>query len=199
MRPQVPDLVDLSRESVRTRKAYGIGQQATDAFGRECLLARRLVERGVRFVPVYAGGWDSHDYIEKAHTTRIRTVDKPMAALITELRQRGLLDDTLVIWAGEFGRTPDNGIRGGKKAGRDHNATAMNIVLAGGGGHTGQEIGATDELGERAIETVHPTKDLHVTLLHLLGLDGNNLTYFHGGRFKQLSQTGGNVIRDILS
>ena len=199
MQAQVPELIDLSRESEKTLAAYGIGQEETDAFGRKCLLARRLIENGVRFVQVFSGGWDSHDYIEKAHSARIRTVDKPMAALIADLKQRGMLDDTLVIWAGEFGRSPDNGMRGGIKAGRDHNAKAMNIVLAGGGVRGGQVAGATDDIGGKAVEVSHPIKDLHVTLLHLLGLDDNTLTYFHGGRFKQLSQTGGEVIRELLA
>ena len=199
MQAQVPELIDLSRESEKTLAAYGIGQEETDAFGRKCLLARRLIENGVRFVQVFSGGWDSHDYIEKAHSARIRTVDKPMAALIADLKQRGMLDNTLVIWAGEFGRSPDNGMRGGIKAGRDHTAKAMNIVLAGGGVRGGQVAGATDDIGGKAVEVSHPIKDLHVTLLHLLGLNDNKLTYFHGGRFKQLSQTGGEVIRELLA
>ncbi len=199
MQAQVPDLIDLSRESKQTLQDYGIGERETDAFGRRCLLARRLIENGVRFVQVFSGGWDSHDYIEKAHSTRIHSVDKPIAALIADLKQRGMLEETLVIWTGEFGRSPDNGMRGGKKAGRDHNAQAMNIVFAGGGVQAGHVVGATDEIGEKAVEAVHPIKDLHVTILHLLGLDDNKLTYFHGGRFKQLSQTGGEVIQDLIA
>jgi hypothetical protein len=199
MQVQVPELIDLDRETETTHRMYGIGQPETDAFGRKCLLARRLVEKGVRFVQIYAGGWDSHDYIAKAHAARIGAVDKPIAALITDLKQRGLLDQTLVVWAGEFGRSPDNGVRGGKKAGRDHNAKAMNILLAGGGAASGCTVGATDDIGEQAVEAVHPIKDLHVTLLHLLGLDDNKLTYFHGGRFKQLSQTGGELIEPLVA
>jgi membrane-anchored protein YejM (alkaline phosphatase superfamily) len=199
MQAQVPDLIDLSHESKQTLQDYGIGERETDAFGRRCLLARRLIENGVRFVQVFAGGWDSHDYIEKAHSARIHSVDKPIAALIADLKQRGMLEETLVIWTGEFGRSPDNGMRGGKKAGRDHNAQAMNIVFAGGGVQAGHVVGATDEIGEKAVEAIHPIKDLHVTILHLLGLDDNKLTYFHGGRFKQLSQTGGEVIQDLIA
>lgn len=200
MQAQVPGLLDLGQEDKRTLEAYGIGREPTDAFGRKCLLARRLIERGVRFVQVWSGGWDSHNMIATAHSQRIRSVDQPMTALITDLKQRGLFDSTLVIWGGEFGRSPDNNARardGGY--GRDHNAKAMNVVFAGGGVPGGRYIGATDELGEKAADRVHPVRDLHVTLLHLLGLDDNKLTYFHGGRYKQLSQTGGQVIKEIVA
>ncbi|MDE0738953.1 MAG: DUF1501 domain-containing protein [Planctomycetota bacterium] len=199
MQLQVPGILDVEKEKAATREDYGLDDQRTADFGRRCLLARRLVENGVRFVQVYTAGWDSHDYIAKSHSERIRSVDKPIAALISDLRERGLLDDTLVIWTGEFGRTPDNGIRGGgQRAGRDHNNQAMPIFLAGGGVNAGSVIGATDELGEKAVDVVHPIRDLHVTLLHLLGLDDNKLTYLHGGRFKQLSQFGGKVINELL-
>ncbi|HUG91899.1 MAG TPA: DUF1501 domain-containing protein [Planctomycetaceae bacterium] len=200
MQASVPGVIDVSREDARTQERYGLGAPETDGFGRRCLLARRLVEAGVRFVQVYAGGWDSHDYLERSHAARIRAVDRPIAALLADLRQRGLLDETLVVCGGEFGRSPDNGLRGGEKtAGRDHNARAMTIWLAGGGVRPGSIVGATDEIGEQAVEVVHPIKDLHVTLLHLLGLDDNRLTYFHEGRFKQLSQVGGQVIRELLA
>jgi uncharacterized protein (DUF1501 family) len=155
---------------------------------------------GVRFVQVFSGGWDSHDYIERAHRERIYSVDKPVTTLIRDLKSRGLLDETLVVWTGEFGRTPDNQLRGGGVAvGRDHNADAMVIMMAGGGVKAGHPVGATDEIGNKAVEVVHPMKDFHVTLLRLLGLDDNKLTYFHGGRFKQLSQTGGEVIRELIA
>jgi hypothetical protein len=199
MQAEVPELLDLSREDSRTRERYGLGRPETESFGRRCLLARKLIEKGVRFVQVYAGGWDSHDYLERSHAARIRAVDRPIAALLGDLKQRGLLKSTLVVWAGEFGRSPDNGLRGGgAAAGRDHNARAMCVWLAGGGVRAGQVIGATDELGAKAVEVVRPIKDLHVTLLHLLGLNDNKLTYFHEGRFKQLSQTGGTVIKELL-
>ena len=200
MQAQVPGLLDLSQEDKRTLEAYGIGREPTDAFGRKCLLARRLIERGVRFVQAWSGGWDTHNMLATALGQRIRSIDQPVAALIADLKQRGLLDSTLVVWGGEFGRSPDNAARakdGGY--GRDHNAKAMNIVLAGGGVRGGSYVGATDDLGEQAIECVHPVKDLHATLLHLLGLDDNKLTYFHGGRFKQLSQIGGTVIKEIIA
>jgi hypothetical protein len=200
MQMEVPGVLDLSHEDQRTLQSYGVGHAETDAFGRRCLLARKLVENGVRFVQVYTAGWDSHDYLERSHSARIRAIDRPIAALLTDLKRRGLLDTTLVVWAGEFGRSPDNGIRGGTTtAGRDHNAKAMTVWLAGGGVRAGHAIGATDELGDHAVDVVHPLKDLHVTLLHLLGLDDNRLTYFHEGRFKQLSQTGGTVIRQLLA
>ncbi|MDP6891626.1 MAG: DUF1501 domain-containing protein, partial [Verrucomicrobiota bacterium] len=121
------------------------------------------------------------------------------AALIKDLKQRGLLDETLVVWMGEFGRTPDNGIRGGIKYGRDHNPDAMNVWLAGGGVKAGHTIGATDEIGAKAVKVVHPLRDFHVTLLRLLGLDDNKLTYLHAGRFKQMSQFGGEPIKELMA
>jgi len=201
MQTEVPDLVDIGDEDQRTLAAYGIGQADTDVFGRRCLMARRLVEKGVRFVQVYSSGWDSHDYLATNHASRIKSVDKPIAALLADLRQRGMLDETLVFWTGEFGRSPDNGIRQGanRRPGRDHNVGGMAMWMAGGGVNAGHTIGATDELGEKAVDVVHPIKDLHVTLLHLLGLDDNKLTYFHAGRFKQLSQVGGSVIKELIA
>ena len=200
MQMQVPDALDLSGEDARTQASYGIGRPETDAFGRKCLLARKLVEKGVRFIQLYAGLWDSHDYIERAHRNLITQVDQPIAALLADLKQRGLLDETLVIWCGEFGRTPDNGERSNATAlGRDHNANAMPVWLAGGGVKAGHTIGATDETGATAVECVHHVRDLHVTLLRLLGLDDNRLTYYHGGRFKQLSQFGGKVIEELIA
>ena len=176
MQAEVPELMNLMGEDARTQ-----------------------VEQGVRFVQVYSGGWDSHDYLERAHGRLIRSIDKPIAGLITDLKRRGMLDETLIVWGGEFGRSPDNGIRdGGVAYGRDHNAAAMALWFAGGGVKAGHTIGATDELGETAVEVVHPLRDVHVTLLHLLGLDDNRLTYFHGGRYKQLSQFGGEVIEPVL-
>ena len=198
MQVQVPETLDLSNEDARTRELYGIGHDATDAFGRKCLLARKLVEKGVRFVQLYNGTWDSHDDIARAHSNLVRGVDQPIAALITDLKQRGLLDSTLIVWCGEFGRTPDNGLRGGIAYGRDHNPHAMTIWLAGGGCNAGHTIGATDELGMTAVDEIHPVRDLHVTLLRLLGLDDNKLTYYHAGRFKQLSQFGGRMIEKLI-
>jgi hypothetical protein len=200
MQMEVPGVIDLKGEPDKVREAYGMDQKETAEFGRQCLMARRLVEKGVRFVQIFSGGWDSHDYLERGHSSRIKSVDKPMAALIKDLKQRGMLDDTLVVWIGEFGRTPDNNRRGGVYAlGRGHNVDAMTMLLAGGGVKKGTIVGATDEIGAEAAEVVHPIRDLHVTLLHLLGLDDNKLTYFHGGRYKQLSQFGGQVIKELIA
>jgi hypothetical protein len=200
MQTEVPGVLDLTREDAKTLERYGIGKPETDSFGRRCLLARKLVQSGVRFVQLFEGGWDSHDYIERAHKGRIRAVDQPIAALIADLKQLGLLDSTLVGWAGEFGRSADNGVRGGGEViGRDHNAKAMTVWFAGGGVRAGETIGATDELGAKAVEVVNPIRNLHTTVLHLLGLDDNKLTYFHEGRYKQLSQVGGSVIKEIVA
>ena len=199
MQMQAPEILDLTREDAQTLELYGVGVEPTHAFGRKCLLARRLVESGVRFVQVYAGTWDSHDYIARAHGNLVEQVDRPIAALLTDLKQRGLLDETLVVWGGEFGRSPDNGVRGGTAYGRDHNPSAMTIWLAGGGVAAGRTVGATDETGAEAVECVHHIRDFHVTLLRLLGLDDNSLTYFHGGRHKQLSQFGGEAIEELLA
>jgi len=200
MQMEVPDVIDLKQEKEATREVYGMNEPETAAFGRQCLMARRLVEKGVRFVQIFSGGWDSHDYLERGHTARIKSVDKPMAALIKDLKQRGMLDETLVVWTGEFGRTPDNNKRGGVYSlGRGHNVDAMTMLLAGGGVRKGTIVGATDEIGATAVDCVHPIRDVHVTLLRLLGLDDNKLTYFHAGRYKQLSQFGGKVIGELIA
>lgn len=202
MQAEMPAVVDLNKESKATLEMYGIGgaDRDADALGRRMLLARRLVESGVRFVQVVAMGWDSHDYIEKAHGARLRAIDRPVSALLKDLERSGLLDETLVVWAGEFGRTPDNGIRRGSTSwGRDHNPNAMTVWMAGGGVKAGAIVGATDETGAAGVEVVRPLRDLHITLLHLLGLDDAKLRYFHAGRDKQLSQTGGQVIRELLA
>lgn len=200
MQTEVPGVIDISDEPENMVENYGINYSESEEFGRRCLLARRLVEKGVRFVQIFSGGWDSHDFLERNHAARIRSVDRPVAALIKDLKARGLLEETLVVITGEFGRTPDNNRRGGVDPnGRGHNADAMVVLLAGGGTPRGKVVGATDEVGNRAVETVHPMRDLHVTLLRLLGLDDNRLTYFHGGRYKQLSQTGGQVIPELIA
>ncbi|MGK0188134.1 MAG: hypothetical protein ACI9R3_003926 [Verrucomicrobiales bacterium] len=199
MQMEVPEVVDIAGEPESIREMYGLNDPVTEPFGRQCLLARRLIEKGVRFVQVFSGGWDSHDFLQRGHSSRIRSVDKPMAALIKDLKARGMLDETMVAWTGEFGRTPDNNKRGGVYSlGRGHNIDAMTMLLAGGGVKKGSIVGATDELGATAVDVVHPIRDLHVTLLHLLGLDDNKLTYFHAGRYKQLSQFGGKVIKELI-
>ena len=200
MQEKIPGIVNLDSEEDHIKKMYGIGDKVTDGLGRRCLLARRLVEQGVRFVEVFSGGWDSHDYIAKAHASRMQAVDKPIAGLLQDLKQRGLLEDTLVWFCGEFGRSPDNGVRGGGvKVGRDHNAHAMPMWFAGGGVKAGHTIGSTDEIGHKAVEVARPIKDVHKTVLHLMGLDDNRLTFFHGGRNKQLSQVGADVIKEVIA
>ncbi|GAB5443660.1 MAG: DUF1501 domain-containing protein [Fuerstiella sp.] len=200
MQMSVPGIVDIDREPQHVQESYGLNRKETSAFGRQCLMARRLVEQGVRFVQIFSGGWDSHDYLERGHSSRIASVDQPIAALIKDLKARGLLEDTLVVWTGEFGRTPDNNYRGGVTAlGRGHNVDAMNMWFAGGGTKAGTMVGATDEIGAKAVDVVHPIRDVHVTMLRLLGLDDNKLTYFHAGRYKQLSQFGGELIPEIMA
>ena len=200
MQMEVPDVVDIKSEPEHIREMYGLDGKETGEFGKQCLMARRLVEKGVRFVQIFSGGWDSHDYLERGHGSRIKSVDKPIAALIKDLKRRGMLEDTLVVWTGEFGRTPDNNKRGGVYSlGRGHNADAMTMLMAGGGVKKGAIVGATDELGAEAVDVKHPIRDFHVTLLNQLGLDDNKLTYFHAGRYKQLSQFGGKVITELLA
>ena len=151
MQTQVPEVLSLDGETQNTLDTYGVGSDPTDQFGRKCLLARKLVEKGVRFVQLYHGSWDSHDYIARAHRNLVQAVDQPIAALLSDLKQRGLLESTLVVWCGEFGRSPDNGVRGGTAYGRDHNPSAMTVWLAGGGVNAGHTVGATDETGAEAV------------------------------------------------
>lgn len=181
MQAAAPDAVDLSQESEETRQLYGIGEKDTDTFGRNCLLARRLVERDVRFVQLYSGAgskWDAHDKIEANHTKLCRETDKPIAGLLKDLKRRGLLDETLVVWGGEFGRTPMSE----KGDGRDHNPTGFTMWMAGGGVRGGQAIGATDEVGLHAIEDRLHVRDIHASILHAMGLNNMKLTYHHKGR-----------------
>jgi len=200
MQMSVPGIIDLSSEPEHLKTAYGFDRKETAAFGKQCLMARKLVEKGVRFVQIFAGGWDSHDYLERGHSSRIASVDQPIATLIKDLKSRGMLEDTLVVWTGEFGRTPDNNYRGGVTAlGRGHNVDAMNMWFAGGGVKKGTIVGGTDEIGAEAVDVVHPIRDVHITMLHLMGLDDNKLTYFHAGRYKQLSQFGGEKIPEIIA
>jgi hypothetical protein len=181
MQAEAPGVVDLSDESAETQALYGMDKKETAAFGRQCLLARRLVERGVRFVQLYHGSgskWDAHSGIEKNHSTYCLASDQPVAGLIKDLKRRGLLNDTLVIWGGEFGRTPMSE----KGDGRDHNPYGYTMVLAGGGVRGGRTVGATDEIGLHATEDRLHTHDFHATLLRLLGLDNMRLTYMHKNR-----------------
>lgn len=181
MQAEAPLAVDLQSETAATRELYGMDQKETETFGRNCLLARRLVERGVRFIQLYHGTgskWDSHSAIEANHSRLCRSMDKPVAGLIRDLKQRGLLDETLVIWGGEFGRTPMSE----KGNGRDHNPTGFSIFMAGGGVQGGQTIGATDELGLYAVEDRMHVRDIHASILGLLGLNNLELTWNHRGR-----------------
>jgi uncharacterized protein (DUF1501 family) len=174
---------------------YGIGSAATDRFGRQCLLARRLIEEGVRFVELMDEDWDQHLNLRENLTRRCQAVDQPSAALLTDLRTRGLLDDTLIVWGGEFGRTPDND----RPDGRNHNNAGFTMWLAGGGVKAGIEHGRTDEFGYRAVENEVHMHDLHATILHQLGLDHTRLTYRHSGRDYRLTDIHGHVVRDILA
>ena len=197
MQSEAPVAVDLEEETVETHRLYGIDDEVTAAMGEKCLLARRLVERGVRFVQIYCGSgskWDAHTHIEENHTERCRASDKPVAGLLKDLRRRGLLDSTLVVWGGEFGRTPMSE----KGDGRDHNPYGFTMWMAGGGVKGGQTIGATDEMGLHAIDQRAHVHDLHATMLHLLGLDHLQLTYLHNGREERATINGGNVILPLI-
>jgi uncharacterized protein (DUF1501 family) len=190
MQEHAPDAVDLSDESEATLAMYGVDKQRTADFGRRCLYARRLVERGVRFVQLYSGGnhndanWDAHGDLEKNHNYHAGNTDQPIAALLKDLKQRGLLDSTLVVWGGEFGRQPT--AEYAKGTGRDHNSYGFTMWLAGGGIKGGQSVGATDELGSAAVEEPLHVKRLHATILHQLGFDPNRLSYFYGGLDQKL-------------
>jgi hypothetical protein len=181
MQAEAPEAVDLARETEVTHKLYGLDEQETAPFGRMCLLSRRLVERGVRFVQLYSGAgskWDAHTGLEQNHGGLCKATDKPIAGLLKDLKQRGLLDSTLVVWGGEFGRTPMSE----KGNGRDHNPTGFTMWLAGGGVKGGQAIGTTDEIGLHAAENRLHVHDLHATILRLLGIDNMKLQYLHKGR-----------------
>ena len=204
MQATAPEAVDISRESKATLDMYGVGQEGTDDFGRRCLLARRLVERGVRFILVFGGGgdpstqqWDAHSDLDDNHSRMCRMTDKPTAALITDLKQRGLLDETIVMWGGEFGRTPLAEGKGGGK-GRDHNPNGYSTWLAGGGIKGGTVVGATDELGLRAVEKRCHIHAIHATILHQMGIDYNEQTFLHNGRNELLTDTGGRLIEEII-
>jgi len=200
MQQHAPEAVDLSKESAATKTAYGLEEKRTADFGTRCLLARRLVERGVRFVQLYSGGgplvtqWDAHDDINGNHENMCGRVDKPIGALLKDLKQRGLLDSTLVVWASEFGRTPMS--QGGK--GRDHNPYGYTMWMAGGGVKGGVAYGATDEFGLHAVKDRVSVHDFHATILHLLGLDHEKLTYLHNARDERLTDVAGRVIDQII-
>jgi len=195
MQKDLPAVMDLANESAATKALYGIGDQATDAFGQQCLLARRFVEAGVRFVEITSGQWDHHRNLKTALAGKAASVDKPIAGLLKDLRTRGLLDDTLVIWGGEFGRTP----YAQQGDGRDHNHKGFTMWLAGGGVKGGFSYGSTDDYGYEAVDGKIHIHDWHATILHLLGLDHEKLTYRYAGRDMRLTDVKGHVVKDIIA
>jgi hypothetical protein len=195
MQDEVPQVMDISQETQSTLTRYGVGSDATDAFGRQCLMARRLVEAGVRFVQVTHGNWDHHFNLSTALEDRARQVDRPIAGLLADLADRGLLNDTVVIWGGEFGRTPHS--QGSD--GRDHNNKGFTLWMAGGGVKGGISYGATDDYGYEAVEDRMHIHDWHATLLHLLGLDHERLTFPYAGRDFRLTDVHGTVARKIFA
>jgi hypothetical protein len=198
MQSEAPEAVELSHESAETKKLYGLDDERTRTFGSMCLRARRLVERGVRMVQLYCGSgsqWDAHTDLHGNHTRLCGRSDKPVAALIKDLKRRGLLDDTLVVWGGEFGRTPMSE----KSSGRDHNPYGFSMFLAGGGTRGGTIYGTTDEFGLYAVENKVHVHDLHATMLHLLGLDHRRLIFPHDGRDERLTINGGKIVDGILA
>ncbi len=200
MQTEAPEIFDLSNEPQETLDLYGVGKPATDDYGRRCLLARRLVEKGVRFVCVVAGGgggeteWDAHSDIEKNHLRMASLTDQPTAALIKDLKRRGLLDETIVLWGGEFGRSPESE----RGSGRDHHNTGFSMWVAGGGFKGGMTYGATDDIGLKSVEKPVHFRDLHATLIHQLGLQQDRLSYLHQGRRERLTEVHGEILKDIL-
>jgi hypothetical protein len=201
MQDRMPEAVDITKESDETKSLYGLDHPDTEDTGRKCLLARRLVERGVRIVQIYSGSsqcggaWDAHSGLDQGHRKCARSIDRPIAGLLTDLKRRGLLHDTLVVALSEFGRMPIS--QGG--TGRDHNPGCQTIWLAGAGIKPGQTIGATDEVGLRATESPFHMRDLHATILHLMGLDDHRLTYYFNGRNMRLTDNGGQLIRPAMA
>jgi hypothetical protein len=208
MQTEATDAFDINKESAETRAAYGIGGPrpggggqggSPSEVGKQLLIARRLVERGVRVVQVWHDGWDHHQDLEDRLGKKANEIDQPLAALLADLKQRGLLDSTLVIWGGEFGRKPIKDKNGGDKPGRDHNAKAFSVVLAGGGVKGGTVYGATDEYGAAAVKDKVHVHDLHATILACMGLDHTKLTYRFNGRDFRLTDVAGNVVKPILA
>jgi uncharacterized protein (DUF1501 family) len=202
MQTRAPEVFDLGDETQETRRLYGVDEEETGLFGRHCLLARRLVERGVRFVQLRNGRWDAHSKLVENHGERARRTDRPIAGLIADLKRRGLLESTLLIWGGEFGRTPtcqQGGALEGAQAGRDHSPSGYTMWLAGGGVRGGRMIGATDPVGYHAIERpIHPN-DLHATILRALGVDQHALYYIHHNRRELVTVNGGEVIEEVFA
>jgi hypothetical protein len=202
MQAAAPELIDFSKESPATLEMYGINKEPSRAFGTNCLLARRMVERGVRFVEVFHKGWDQHTSLNRDLAKQCEITDQACAALVKDLKQRGLLNDTLVIWGGEFGRTPMVENRQPDQAesiGRDHHRRAFTMWMAGGGVRPGQVVGKSDELGFNVVEDPIHVHDLHATILHCLGLNHKRLTYRHQGRDFRLTDVEGSVVRKLLA
>ena len=201
MQSHAPEAVDISQEPEHVHKLYGVGGRYTNDFGHSCLLARRLVERGVRFVQLYHNQWDTHTNNDEKHRYLCRQTDKPIAGLITDLKQRGLFDETIIVWAGEFGRTAigDSNPIFPKGNGRDHHAAAFTTFLAGGGIRGGQPVGETDELGYHVVRDRVHLHDLHATILHQMGMDHTKLTYLHQGRNFRITDVHGRVIRELVT
>ncbi len=204
MQSNAPEATDLSSEPEHVKEMYGLHDKKTEVFGRQCLMARRLVERGVRFIQLYSGGahvdstWDAHNDLMTNHTLHAGETDKPIAGLLKDLKQRGLLDSTLIVWGGEFGRQPTAEYAVG--TGRDHNAYGFTMWMAGGGIKGGVTVGQTDELGSKAVEDPFKVKHLHATMLHQMGLDPNRLTYFYGGLNQKLvGVEGADPIKEIIA
>jgi len=195
MEGAVPQVMDISSETKATQDAYGIGAKGTDGFGRQCLLARRFVEAGVRFVELGLGGWDNHNNLKAAMTFNSHAIDQPIAALLNDLKQRKLLKDTLIVWGGEFGRTA----AAQNSDGRDHNNRGFSMWMAGGGTKGGHVHGATDDHGTAAVDKKMHINDLHATMLHLLGLEHEKLTYRYSGRDYRLTDLAGVVAKDVLA
>jgi hypothetical protein len=195
MQTEAPEVMDLRKESPRTLENYGIGTKETEQFGRQCLLARRFAESGVRFIQLNVGRWDNHVDLEKIHGELGKATDLPIAALISDLKQRGMFEDTLLIWGGEFGRPPYLN----KTKGRDHDHLGFTMWMAGGGVKGGMRYGASDEFGYEAVENKVHLHDFHATILHLLGLDHKRLTYPYSGRDFRLTDVYGKVVKDILA
>jgi hypothetical protein len=198
MQSTAPEAFDLGRESEATRRLYGLDRNDTAEYGSWCLLARRLIERGVRFVQVRADGWDSHADLKGGHLGAAAKTDRPIAGLLRDLKQRGLLERTLVIWGGEFGRTPTME-NPGNAPGRDHSPGGFSVWLAGGGVKGGQAIGATDAVGYRAVDRPIHVNDLHATILQALGIDQHRLYFTHHNRKEIVTVNGGDAIREVFA
>ena len=198
MQTAAPEAFDLARESAKVKADYGIDEKETTEFGTHCLIARRLVERGVRVVQLRHGGWDAHGDLKKNHTPQCRETDKPIAGLLADLKRLGLLESTLVVWGGEFGRTPTAENPGSPSPGRNHSPSGYTVWLAGGGVKGGQVIGATDEVGYAAIEKPVSPNDLHATMLHAFGIDQHDLHYLHNNRKEIVTVNGGEVVREAF-